>query len=71
MIEKWRRILDQGGICWALFTDFSKTFDCLAHDSILPKAEAYDFINEPLKLINSHLTDREHSSELNFCRWNF
>ena len=32
MIEKWRRNLDQGGICGTLFTDLSKAFDCLIHD---------------------------------------
>ena len=35
MIEKWRRNLDQGGICGALFTDLSKAFDCLVHDFLL------------------------------------
>ena len=32
MIEKWRRNMDQCGICKALFTDSSKAFDCLVHD---------------------------------------
>ena len=27
LIEKWRRNLDQGGICGALFTHLSKAFD--------------------------------------------
>ena len=35
MIEKWRRNLDQGGICGALFTDLSKAVDCLVHDFLL------------------------------------
>ena len=35
MIEKWRRNLDQGGICGALFTDLSKAFDCLVHDFLI------------------------------------
>ena len=30
-IGKWRRNLDQGGICRALFTDLSKAFGCLVH----------------------------------------
>ena len=29
MIEKWKRNLDQGGICGTLFTDLSKAFGCL------------------------------------------
>ena len=57
MIEKWRRNLDQDGICGALFMDLSKTFDCLVHDFLLAKLEAYGFTYESLKLINTYLTD--------------
>ena len=58
MIEKWRRNLDQGGICGALFTDLSKAFDCFVHDYLLARLEAYGSTYESLKLINSYLTDR-------------
>ena len=61
MIEKWRRNLDQGGICGALFTDLSKAFDCLVHDFLIAKLEAYDFTYESLKLINSYFTDRKQN----------
>ena len=44
MIEKWRRNLDQGGICGALFTDLSKAFYCLVHDFLTAKLEAYGFL---------------------------
>ena len=65
MIEKWRRNLDQGGICGALFTDLSKAFDCLVHDFLIAKLEAYGFTYESLKLINSYLTDRKHRTKIN------
>ena len=29
MTEKWKRMLDNGGVCGALLTDLSKAFDCL------------------------------------------
>ena len=51
MIEKWRRNLDQGGICGALLTDLSKVFDCLVHDFLITKLEAYGLTYESLKLI--------------------
>ena len=65
MTEKWRRNLDQGGICRALFTDLSKAFDCLVHDFLIAKLETYGFTYETLKLINSYLTDRKHRTKVN------
>ena len=65
MIEKWRRNLDQRGICGALFTDLSKAFDCLVRDFLIAKIEAYGFTYEFLKLINSYLTDRKHRTKIN------
>ena len=57
--------MDQGGICGALFTDLSKAFDCLVHDFLIAKLEAYGFTYESLKLINSYLTDRKHRTKIN------
>ena len=65
MTEKWRRNLDPGGICRALFTDLSKASDCLVHDFLIAKLEAYDFTYEPLKLINIYFTDRKHRTKIN------
>ena len=59
VIEKWRRNLDQVGLFGALFRNLSKAFDCLARDFLLAKLEAYGFIYESLKLMNSYLTDRK------------
>ena len=38
MIEKWRKTLDSGGETGAVFTDFSKAFDCIDHQLIDSKA---------------------------------
>ena len=40
-------------------------FDCLVHDFLLAKLEAYGFTYESLKLINSYLTDRKHRTKVN------
>ena len=41
--------MNPGGICGALFTESSKAFDCLVHDYLIAKLEAYGFIYESLK----------------------
>ena len=58
MIAKWRRNLDQGGICRALISDLIKAFDGPVYDFLLAKLEAYGFIYKSLKLINSYPTDK-------------
>ena len=45
--------------------DLNKAFDCLVHDFLIAKLEAYGFTCESLKLINSYLTDRKHRTRIN------
>ena len=59
MIEKWKRVLGNGGICGALLTDLSKAFDCIPHDLLLAKLHAYRLDSKSLKLLSNYLSNRK------------
>ena len=61
MIEKWRKNMDKRKSC----TDLSKAFDCIVHDFLMAKLEAYGFLYEALKVMHNYLTDRKHRTKGN------
>ena len=65
MFEKRKKNLDKGGECGALFVDLSKAFDCLQHDLLLAKLNAYGFDYKSLKLISSFLSNRKYGTKIN------
>ena len=69
--EKWKKNLDKRGECGALFVDLSKAFDCLQHDLLLAKLNAYGFDYKSLKLISSFLSNRKYRTKINssFSEW--
>ena len=71
MFEKWKKNLDKGGECGALFVDLSKAFDCLQHDLLLAKLNAYGFDYRSLKLISSFLSNRKYITKTHssFSKW--
>ena len=51
MIEKWKRSMDHKACCGAVLTDLSKAFDCLDHDLLIAKLNAYGVEVDALKLL--------------------
>ena len=59
LIEKWKKGVDNDGASDALFIDLSKAFDCLSHEFLIAKLDAYGFDKNALKLVNSYLSNRK------------
>ena len=71
MIEKWKKVVDNGGAFGALLTDLSKAFDCIPHDLIIAKLKAYGFQTDALRFVYDYLSNRKQRVKLNktFSSW--
>ena len=65
MTEKWRRNMDKAKSSAVLLTHLSKAFDCILHDFLIAKLQAYSFSYKALKIIYNCLTDRKHRTKVN------
>ena len=71
LIEKCKRVLDKKGYAGAILMDLSKAFDCLDHELLLAKLDAYGFSKNALRFIHSYLTGRKQRVKVNgaFSEW--
>ena len=64
MIEKLRKIRDHKGVFAAVFTDLSKAFDCILHELLIAKLNAYRFDIKSLKFILVYFTNRKQKTKI-------
>ena len=71
MVEKWRKTLDEGGETGAVLTDLSKAFDCIDHNLLIAKLNAYRSEKRSLEFIHSYLTKRKQRTKVDsaFSSW--
>ena len=67
VIETIRMHIDQSGVCSMVLMDLSKAYDCLPHDLLLAKMEAYGFNIDSLKLMHSYLLGRRQRVKIGTC----
>ena len=65
MLEMWKKALDERKVVGAILTDLSKAFDCLSHDLLIAKLEAYGFDKSALKFIYNYLKNRMQRTKVN------
>ena len=64
-LEKWKRSVDSGKAFGALLTDLSKALDCLDHELLIAKLNAYGFSLPALRLIHDYLSHRKQRTRVN------
>ena len=71
LLHKWQLFLDKSGVVGTILMNLSKAFDCLPHDLILGKLQAYGVNYESLELIRSYLSNRYQRIKLDstFSSW--
>ena len=65
LLEKWKAAVDKGKAFGTLLTNMSKAFDCLNHELLCAKLNAYGFTLPALKLIHDYLSDRKQRTRVN------
>ena len=65
LLEKWKRAVDSGQMFGALLTDLSKAIDCLDHEILIAKLNAYGFSLPALKLVHDYLSNRKQRTKVN------
>ena len=65
LLEEWKKGMDNGNYVGAILMDLSKEFDCIPHDLLIAKMQAYGFHRSALKYIYSYLKGRRQSVKIN------
>ena len=55
---------DQGHVFGALLTNLSKTFDCLPHNLLIAKLNAYGFDNKAVRFVYDYLPSRKQKTKI-------
>ena len=71
LLTSWQNSLDKGGFVSSILMDLSKAYDCLPHDLLLAKLQAYGFRKESVRLFLSYLTNRTQKIKIGstFSHW--
>ena len=64
MIEKIKQARDNNNVFAAVLTDLSKAFDCINHELLIAKLNAYGFDSPSLRFISAYLNFRKQKTKV-------
>ena len=68
MIDKWKKAVDRNKVFGTVLTDLSKAFDCICHDLLIAKPNAYGLSLPALKLIKDNLKNQKQKTKIGSSR---
>ena len=71
LLQTWQEELDKSGFVGRILMDLSKAYDCLPHDLLVAKFEAYGIDKTGLNLIHDYLSNRKQRTKTNssYSNW--
>ena len=72
MAEGWQKELDISALVGTVLMALSKTYDCLPHDLLIAKSEAYGLSKSSLNLLLDYLTSHKQRVKIgsSYSEWN-
>ena len=64
MLEIWKGAADNNKALGALLTDLSQAFDCVSHDLLIAKLQAYGLNIDSLNILQDYLSNRKQSTKV-------
>ena len=65
LLQAWEEELDKYGFVVKILMDLSKAYNCLTHDLLIAKLEAYGIGKARLYLIQNYLSNRKQGTKIN------
>ena len=65
LLQEWKNELDKSGFIGAILMDLSKAYDCLTHDLLVAKFEAYGIGKSGLSLLLNYLSNQKQRTNVN------
>ena len=71
LLQKWKKELDSGGFIGTMLMNLPNACDCLPHDLLITKLEAYGLDNGSLNLLLNYLSFRKQRTKFGstYSKW--